>query len=108
MDNYFTLPRVIAKLRDLSVGCVGTARFCNGWPSKELRDVNQSSADFNDFFWTVDSFGTLVARWMDNGMVFCISTVHQIKKTIKRERKRPRKTVKNKIISTKFGEIMEK
>eukprot|EP00957_Ditylum_brightwellii_P041278 3125114-Ditylum_brightwellii.AAC.1 len=68
MDNYFTLPRVIAKLRDVSVGCIGTASFCNGWPSKELRDVNQSSADFDDFFWSVDSFGTLVTQWMDNGM----------------------------------------
>eukprot|EP00957_Ditylum_brightwellii_P046704 3544204-Ditylum_brightwellii.AAC.1 len=40
MENYFTLPRAIAKLHDLSVGCIGTARFCIGWPSKELRDVN--------------------------------------------------------------------
>eukprot|EP00957_Ditylum_brightwellii_P114387 8720975-Ditylum_brightwellii.AAC.1 len=80
MDNYFTLPYVIAKLRDLSIGCVETARFHNGWPSKELRYVNQLGADFNNVFWSMDSFGTLVAQWVDNVMVFCISTVHRILK----------------------------
>eukprot|EP00957_Ditylum_brightwellii_P066096 5013606-Ditylum_brightwellii.AAC.1 len=49
MDNYCTLPHVITKLHDLSIGCIWTVRFCNGWPSKELRDVNKSGADFNDF-----------------------------------------------------------
>eukprot|EP00957_Ditylum_brightwellii_P053806 4076369-Ditylum_brightwellii.AAC.1 len=62
MDNYFILPRIIAKLHDLRVGCNGIAHFCNGWPSKELRDVNQSSADFNNSFKSVDSFGTLVTQ----------------------------------------------
>ena len=27
MDNYFTLPKVIAKLREKGVGVVGTAQF---------------------------------------------------------------------------------
>eukprot|EP00957_Ditylum_brightwellii_P159999 12179719-Ditylum_brightwellii.AAC.1 len=71
MDNYFTLPNVIAKLHDLSIGCIGTAHFCNEYPSKELRDVNQLGADFNNFVRSMDSFGTLVVQWMDNGMVFC-------------------------------------
>jgi len=95
MDNYFTLPRVLAKLRELGIGCVGTARYRNAWPPKELRNVDQTSADFNDFFYCVDSLGTLVARWMDDGMVFCVSTVHKVGEVVKRERRRPRTTVKN-------------
>ena len=33
---------------------------------------------------------------MDNGLVFCVSTLYKVGKTIKRMRKRPRKTAKNK------------
>eukprot|EP00957_Ditylum_brightwellii_P109417 8345931-Ditylum_brightwellii.AAC.1 len=60
MDNYFALPHVIAKLHELSVGCVGTAHFCNGCPSKELRDVNQSSAKVNNFFGALIVLGHLL------------------------------------------------
>ena len=40
--------------------------------------------------------GTLVACWMDNRMVFCVSTVHRIGQTIKRCIRKPRVTPKNK------------
>ena len=46
-------------------------------------------------FWTVNKFNTLVARWMDNGMVLCVSTMHKIGAVIKRRRKRPRVTKLN-------------
>ena len=36
-----------------------------------------------------------MARWMDNGMVFCCSTIHRPGNTIKRARKRPRLTQNN-------------
>ena len=52
-------------------------------------------SNFNDFFWSVDEHGTLVARWVDNGLVFCVSTLHKINNTVKRLRKRPRKTINN-------------
>ena len=74
MDNYFTLPGVIKSLRDKSIGVVGTARFKKNWPPKELKVIEKSQAEFNDFFYTYDDFGTLVARWMDNGLVFLVST----------------------------------
>ena len=96
MDNYFTLPKVIAKLRDKNIGVVGTARFRRNWPCKELRNINLDDVKFNDFFWTVDEHGTLVARWMDNGMVFVVSTVHKPGKIVKRLRKKPRITPNNK------------
>mmetsp|Transcript_17478 Transcript_17478/g.39451 ORF Transcript_17478/g.39451 Transcript_17478/m.39451 type:complete len:315 (-) Transcript_17478:15-959(-) len=60
MDNYFTLPKVIHKLRQMEIGVVGTARFRAGnWPPKELKDAG-SNAKSNDFYSTVDEFGTLL------------------------------------------------
>ena len=44
----------------------------------------------------VDEFGTLIARWMDNGLVFCVSTIHKPGQIVKRRRKRPRVTANNK------------
>lgn len=96
MDNYFTLPKVIVALRNMGIGIVGTARYRGSWPPKELKNVSKESAKFNEFYWTIDEFGTLVARWMDNGMVFCVSTMHKVGNRVKRMRKRPRKTANNK------------
>ena len=73
MDNYFTLPKIIAKLRDMDVGVVGTARFKRNWPQKEIREVTMEKSNFNDFFWSVDEHGTLIARWVDNGLMFCVT-----------------------------------
>ena len=96
MDNYFTLPKLIKRLRDLGVGVVGTARFKQNWPPKKMKDADKSAVNFNDFFYCYDEHGTLLGRWMDNGLVFCVSTLHKVGKIIKRVRKRPRKTAKNK------------
>ena len=95
MDNYFTLPGVIKALRDKCIGVVGTARFKRSWPPKELKVIEKNQAEFNDFFYTYDDFGTLVGRWMDNGLVFMVSTIHRIGSIIERERRRPRKTQNN-------------
>ncbi len=94
MDNYFTRPKVIAALSDMDVGVVGTSRFTKSWPPTSLKKIKD--AHFNEFFYTIDEHGTLVARWMDNGMVFCVSTVHRIGQTIKSCRRKPRVTPKNK------------
>ena len=96
IDNYFSIPSAIKKLRDIGVGVVGTARFRKGWPPEPLRKVNQSDVSFNDFYWCRDEFGTLVGRWMDNGLVCCVSTLHRVEQTILRKRRRPRMTDKNK------------
>ena len=96
MDNYFTLPKVINSLREAGIGIVGTARFRgHGWPPKELRAITKEKVNFNDFYWMIDEYGTLIGRWMDNGLVFCVSTLHKPGKTIKRNRKRPRVTQNN-------------
>ena len=95
MDNYFTLPGVIAKLREMGIGIVGTARFRRNWPPKKLKEVKPELANFNDFYHLADDNGTLCARWMDNGLVFCVSTIHKIGSIVKACRKRPRITNKN-------------
>ena len=96
MDNYFTLPPVIKKLRDKAIGVVGTARFKRNWPPKELKMIDIKDAEFNDFFYTYDENGTLIARWMDNRLVFLVSTIHQISNIVQRIRRRPRITKLNK------------
>ena len=50
MDNYFTRPKVIAALRDLGIGIVGTAKYQQGCPPVCLKQVKDTTADFNDFF----------------------------------------------------------
>ena len=57
MDNYFTLPKVIKRLRDLGVGVVGTARFKQNWPPKKMKDADKSAVNFNDFFTAMMSMG---------------------------------------------------
>ena len=41
-----------------------------------VETVNYKNVKFNEFYWTVDENGTLVGRWMDNGLVLVTSTVH--------------------------------
>ena len=77
MDNYFTLPKVIYALRNLGIGIMGIAKYSKAWQPLCLKKIDDKKSNFNYFFWTVDLYGTLVARWMDNGMVFCVSTVHK-------------------------------
>ena len=43
MDNYFTLPKILKKLRDWGMGVVGTSRFCINWPPKNLKTVEKKS-----------------------------------------------------------------
>ena len=105
LDNYFTLPKVIAALREKGIGIVGTARFRRGWPPAKLANISQDKVAFNDFYYCLDQYGTLCARWMDNGLVFCCSTLHHVGDSISRRRKRPRVTNKNKNhVNTIWGE----
>ena len=71
MDNYFTMPKVMKKLREKGIGVVGTARFRKNCPPDKLKEVNIEKVNFNDFYYCIDEHGTLVGRWMDNGLVFC-------------------------------------
>jgi len=73
-----------------------------------LAEITKEESNFNDLYWTTDEFGSLVTRWMDNGLVFMVSTVHRIGKEVKRILKRPRITTLNKNMFNLCGEMMEK
>ena len=75
---------------------MGTAKYSKVWPPLCLKKLMIKNRTSMIFFRTVDQYMTLVARWMDNGIVFCVSTVHKAGQIIERCRRRPRKTLKNK------------
>ena len=59
MDNYFTHPKVMAALRGKGIGVVGTSCFFRNWPSKKFNVcVHQDKAKFNNFYHTIDEYGT--------------------------------------------------
>ena len=60
MDNYFTLLKIINRLRESGIGVVDTAIFRQNWPPKELIEVEQGKCASYDFYWVVDEFGTLL------------------------------------------------
>ena len=93
VDNYFALPKIMLLLREKGIGVVGTSRFQKNWPSKKLKNID--NADFNHLYCFVDEHGTLVTCWMDNGFVYCVTTLHRIWGIVKRLRKRPHVTQKN-------------
>ena len=101
-DNYFTVPKLMSKLRERGIGVVGTARPRTGWPPEEIK--MSSDATFNDLKWTVDKHGTLVLRWIDNGVVLLVSTVHNVEEDVLRPRKKPRRTKTN----SKFIDVVWK
>ena len=87
MDNYFKLPRVINFLQAMKIGVLGKARQRRGWPPAELRTENIkdiSDPIFNQLYWTIYKYGTLICRWMDNAFVFLVSTIHDIKRLCQR------------------------
>eukprot|EP00957_Ditylum_brightwellii_P171349 13044129-Ditylum_brightwellii.AAC.1 len=80
----------------MGIGVVGTSHIRKGRLPKNLRAITQQQAKFNDFYWCIDEFGTLLGRWLHNHMVFCISTVHKVGGMAERARRRSRITVLNK------------
>eukprot|EP00957_Ditylum_brightwellii_P068461 5197816-Ditylum_brightwellii.AAC.1 len=96
MDNYFTLPQVVKRLRDRGIGVVGTAMMGKGWPAQALRKTKKNECNFSNFRYLVDDNGTLVASWIDNGLVLVVSTIHHIGVSVKVNRRRSRLIVKNK------------
>eukprot|EP00957_Ditylum_brightwellii_P077247 5870206-Ditylum_brightwellii.AAC.1 len=78
------------------IGVAGTSRFRKGWSSKKLCAITQQQAKFNNFYWCTDEYSTLLGRWLDNGMVFCIFMVHKVGGMSERARKSSRIAVLNK------------
>ncbi|CAJ1938795.1 unnamed protein product [Cylindrotheca closterium] len=102
MDNYFTLPDAMLRLRQINVACVGTARGRRGWPPKEIKDVKDDR--FNTVYHINDRRNFRIFRWIDNNTVIVVSTLHDGTESIVRRRRRPRVTVLNKAhVDTVFG-----
>eukprot|EP00957_Ditylum_brightwellii_P097742 7443421-Ditylum_brightwellii.AAC.1 len=78
MDNYFTVPSVMKHLRYKGIGVVGTARARKGWPPSASQKVEQKDCGFNELRYLIDDDGTLIAKWMDNGLVLFVSTLHAV------------------------------
>ena len=78
MDNYFTFPKVMKMLREFMIGVVGTVRFLPVWPGQNVKEIDDTQINFNELFWSVDSFGALVIKWMDNRFVFLVTIVHNM------------------------------
>ena len=64
--------------RHCGIGTIGTARFCGTWPLESIWKIDLKNVTFNELFWFIDEVGKLVVKWMDNRMVFLVSTVHTI------------------------------
>ena len=78
MDNYFILSKLMAMLQEFIIGVIGTARFSPWWPGQNVKEIDDIQINFNGLFWSVYLFGTLIIKWMDNGLVFLVATVHNV------------------------------
>lgn len=94
MDNYFTYPKILHRMRELCVACVGTARAKRGWPPQEMRTINDNR--FNTLYSMNDEMGFRVFRWVDNNVVTMVSSFHDgDEPPPTRRRRRPRPTSTN-------------
>jgi hypothetical protein len=97
MDNSFTQPVVVAMTRRLNVGLVGTApRRQRGWPPQEYKDVVDWR--YNSLYkipCEKDNQKYMLMRWIDNGVVDMVSTVHTGRERIVKRRQKPRETSTN-------------
>ena len=71
---------------------------CPGQPSKEIYDIQINS---NGIFWSVGSFGILLLKWMDNVLLYLVTTVHNVMDVSKYLRRKPRVNENNK--TTRWG-----
>ena len=65
-------------LQEFMTGVVGTARFCTGWLGQNVKEIDDTQINFNELFWSVDSFETLILKCMYNGLVLLVTTVHNV------------------------------
>jgi hypothetical protein len=94
MDNYFTYPKILKKMRELCVACVGTARAKRGWPPTEFRSLTDNR--FNTLYSMNDENGFCIFRWVDNNVVTMVSSFHDgTEANPTRRRRKPRLTNTN-------------
>ena len=50
MENYFTFTKAMAMLREFMIVVLGTARFRPGWPSQNVKEIDDIQINFNEIF----------------------------------------------------------
>jgi Transposase IS4 len=90
LDNFFTLPSVMERSRELNIGIVGTARNRPNHPPKEMKEVKETR--FSALHLMNHDKNFLVGRWVDNNVVNLVSTIHTGKEVVLKERRKPRLT----------------
>ena len=95
MDNYFTYDRAVDYCVDNNIKVVGTAKAKRGWPPAPLAQIKEQRFNFLHHLLS-DSGKFQIYRWVDNGVVYMVSSCHDPTATVTRERKRPRVTHRNK------------
>ena len=88
MDNHFTL-KTMATLQQFIIEVVGTEIFCPWWPGKNAKKIGDRQINFNEIFWSVDLFGTLINRWMDNIIFLLAMIFHTVMDASKCLKRRP-------------------
>ena len=83
-------------LREFTIGVLGTARFRPWWYGQNDKEIDDRQINFNEIFWSVDSSGTSLLRWMNNILFFLVTIVHNVMDVSKRLRMMPRVNQKNK------------
>ena len=92
MDNYFTLPKFIP-----SVLWWWVLYISNKTGPERLRQMLQQDAHFNNLYYCVGKYGTLVTCWMDNSLDYYVATLHiMFQEIVVRKIRKPQKTTKNK------------
>ncbi|KAI3655789.1 hypothetical protein MP638_005583 [Amoeboaphelidium occidentale] len=100
MDNYFTSVKLFSKLRSEGIGACGTVRASSGNFPPSLRGVRDQRglrAEWGKLGGVVVN-DVMVAAWVDNNIVYMLSTIHTIHKPadhVEVPRKRPRENSNN-------------
>ena len=69
---------VMAIFWEFMMGVLGTLRFFPGWNGQNVKEIGDSQNNFNEIFCSVDSFGNLIIRCMENKLVFSVKTFHTV------------------------------
>lgn len=89
MDNYFTWDGAINKCVDAHVHVCGTAKGKRNWPPAVIK--RQTDDRFNSLHHITAKSGKYkIYRWIDNNVVWMVSSYHDPQSTRTTERKRPR------------------
>lgn len=93
MDNYLTSHGTMRTLCIHNLAGLGTER-ANNIRAEEIKDIKDKK--FNTLYYVNDADDYRIFRWIDNNVVLMVSTIHNGDEMLKRARRKPRVTDKNK------------